>query len=233
MTRSAADLIIRKILAAALIVFPSALILVHIMHFRHWKDFFNFHSHYQPAPPDRVVAALIAAHNRWPLIHDPHIIGYLALPALPLCAFALYLLGRERRPLASPIAMMITITGTIYVGGVFAMWTAFYRGIGLLSPENAAGATVTFQAMTTPQGAFLLTTSLAKLAMIGLITQALALLGTPTVPRWSILCVALGCCFFLAFWDLDNWMMIGTLLILTGFLPMRKALVQETGNSAP
>lgn len=216
MTLSSPDHTIRRILAAALIAFPSALILVHIMHFRYWEDFFNFRAKYIPAAPDRVVAALIAGHNRWPLIHDPHIIGYLALPVLPLCAFALYLLGRARRPFASAIALMITITGTIYLGGVFAMWTAFYRGIGLLSPENLAGATVTFQAMTAPQGAFLLTTSLAKLAIIGLMAQALTLAGSRTVPIWSPVCVALGCCFFLAFWDLDNWMMIGTLLIRSG-----------------
>jgi hypothetical protein len=33
---------------------------------------------------------------------------------------------------------------------------------------------------------------------------------------------------FPGFWDLDNWMLIGTVLILAGFLPMRKALVRET-----
>ena len=221
---------VRKILAAALLVFPCAFILVFLMHFRHFADFFNFRMHYVPRPPDRVVAALIAGHNRAPLIHDPHMIAYLTLPVLALCAFALYLLGRGARPVASAITLMVTITGTIYTGGVFGMWTAFYRGIGLVDPANLAGATATFTAMTAPQGAFLLTTSLAKLVMIGLGGQALTLLGARAVPTWSIVSVALGSAMFLAFWDLDNWMLIAMGLILVGFLPMRKALVRQTDS---
>ena len=223
---------VRKILATALLVFPGVFVLVLIMHFRHFADFFHFRTHYVPAPPERVVAALIAAHNRWPMIHDPHMIAYLALPVLPLCAFALYLLGRSARPVASAIAMMITISGSIYMGGVFGMWTAFFRGLGLVDPANQAGATATFIALTTPQGAFLVTTTLAKLTMIGLAVQALTLVGTRVVPQWAIVCVVLGCALFLMFWDLNNWMLIGTLLLFVGFLPMRKVLLQVTDEVA-
>lgn len=221
---------IRKILATALLVFPCVFGLVFIMHFHRMADFLNFRMHYVPRSPDRVVAALIAAHNQWPLIHDPHMIAYLAMPVFPLCALALYLLGRQARPVASAIGLMTTITGTIYMGGLFGMWTAFYRGLGLVDPANLAGATATFTAMTTPQGAFLVTTTLAKLVMVGLAAQALVLLGTRTAPVWSILCVVLGCSLFLVFWDLDNWMLIGTLLMMIGFLPMKKALLQDADD---
>ena len=234
MTTTSTSPAVRRILARALLVFPIIFVAVFIMHFRRLTDFTHFRTHYTPAPPDRVVAALIAAHNRWPLIHDPHMIAYLALPVFPLCAFALYLLGRNARPVASAIAMMITITGTIYLGGVFGMWTAFYRGLGLVDPANQAGATATFAAMTTPQGAFLVTTTLAKLTMIGLAVQSLTLIGTRVAPLWAILCVVLGCSLFLMFWDLDNWMLIGTLLMAIGFLPMRKSLLQEeSANATP
>jgi len=219
---------IRKILAAALLVFPCSFILVFIMHFRHFADFLTFRWHYVSRDPARVVTALIAAHNNFPLIHDPHMIAYLSMPFLSLSAFALYVLGRGTRPVASAITLMITISGTIYMGGVFGMWTAFYRGLGLVDPANQAGAIATFTAMTAPQGAFLVTTTLAKLVMIGLAAQALVLLRTGVVPTWSIMSVALGASLFLAFWDLDNWMLIGAGLILAGFIPMRKALIQES-----
>jgi hypothetical protein len=222
---------VRKTLAAALLVFPCVFALVFIMHFRRWADFLNFRTHYVPAPPERVVAALIAAHNRWPLLHDPHMVAYLALPVFPLCAFALYLLGRSARPRASALALIITIAGSIYMGGVFGMWTAFYRGLGMVDPAHLAGATATFTAMTAPQGAFLVTTTLAKLTMIGLAAQVLTLLGTRVAPLWSILCIALGCLLFLIFWDLDNWMLIATLLMFIGFLPMRKSLLQEVEDA--
>jgi hypothetical protein len=221
------DYAIRRVLGAALVFFPCAYILVFIMHFRHFADFFVFRTRYVQVPPEKTVAALIRAQNHWPLIHDPHMIGYLSLPVIVLCAFALYLLGREARPLASAATMMITISGTIYMGGVFGMWTAFFRGIGLVDPRYTEGATATFTAMTTPQGAFLVTTTLAKLTMLGLAAQALVMLGTRVVPTWAILCVAAGCSLFLAFWDLDNWMLIGMLLMLAGFVAMRNQLLKE------
>jgi hypothetical protein len=219
---------IRRILATALLVFPCIFVLVFIMHFRRLSDFTHFRMQYVQASPERTVAALIAAHNHWPMVHDPHMIAYLALPIFPLCAFALYLLGRGVRPVASAITMMITITGTIYMGGLFGMWTAFYRGIGLVDSSNLAGATATFTALTTPQGAFLVTTTLAKLTMVGLAVQALNLVGVRVASVWAIVCVVLGCALFLVFWDLDNWMLIGTLLMAIGFLPMRGALLRET-----
>jgi hypothetical protein len=223
---------VRRVLAGALLTFPCVFAAVFIMHFRHLSDFLHFRWHYEPRAPERVVGALIAAHNRWPLIHDPHMIAYLFLPVFPLCAFAMYLLGRKARPLLSAIAMMITITGTIYMGGVFGMWTAFYRGLGQVDPKYLEGATATFAAMTAPQGAFLVTTTLAKLTMIGLAVQALTLWGLRTVPVWAVACVVFGCSLFLLFWDLDNWMLIGTLFMAAGFLPMRKTLFTD-GEKAP
>lgn len=227
MTSSSPDHSVRKILAGALLVFPCIFGLVFIMHFHHLADFTHFRLHYVPRSPERVVASLVAAQNRWPLIHDPHMIAYLALPVFPLCAFALYLLGRAKRPIASAITLMITISGTIYMGGLFGMWTAFYRGLGLVDPANLAGATATFTAMTTPQGAFLVTTTLAKLTMIGLAVQSLTLVGTRVVRLWAIACAVLGCLLFLIFWDLDNWMLLATALMMVGFLPMRGALLRR------
>lgn len=218
---------IRKILAAALLIFPGLFILVFVMHFHRAVDFLHFRLHYVPAPPERVVTALIRAQNHWPLIHDPHMIAYLGLPVFPLCAFALYVLGRRERPLASAITMMTTIIGVIYMGGVFGMWTAFYRGLGSVDPKYIEGATATFAAMTQPQGAFLVTTTLAKLTMVGLAAQALTLWRLPKVPAWSVICIVTGCVLFVTFWDLDNWMLIGTLLLMLGFLPLRTALLQE------
>ncbi|ABF39134.1 hypothetical protein Acid345_0129 [Candidatus Koribacter versatilis Ellin345] len=216
---------IRRILAVALFAFPCLFVLVFLMHFHHGADFFHFHLHYVPRDPARVVAALVAAQNRWPMVHDPHILGYLSLPLIQLCAFALYTVGRTRRPMASALAMMTTVTGTIYLGGVFGMWTAFYRGLGNVDPSQTQGAIATFTAMTANQGAFLMTTTLAKLAMIGLGAQALTLIGR--IPAWAVACIVAGAVLFLLFWDLDNWMTIGTLLMCAGFVPVRRALLAE------
>lgn len=222
---------VRRALAATLFVFPVVFVLVFFMHFRHAIDFFHFRLHYTPIPPERVVPGLIRAQNRWPMIHDPHILGYLFLPFLQLSAFSLYTVGKLRRPLACAVAMFVTTAGTIYLGGVFGMWTAFYRGLGLVDPKYTDGAIATFTAMTTDQGAFALTTTLAKLAMLGLALQALALAGR--IPAWAVACITAGAVLFLLFWDLDNWMMLGTFLFIAGFVPVRRALLEtEEARSA-
>ena len=171
-----------------------------------------------------MVTGLVHAQNRWPLFSDPHMIGYLGLPLLPLCAYALYMLGRRRRPLLSGIALFVTVSGTIFLGGIMGMWTAFYRGLGNVDPQYTAGAIATFGGMTEPHGAFLVTTTLGKLAILGLALQALTLLGLRGMPKWAVACIVVGCAMFLLFWDLDNWMLIGVTLMITGFLPASRLL---------
>jgi hypothetical protein len=210
--------------ALAMFLFPLLFIVVFLMHFQHPADFFHFRLHYAPRDPARVVTSLIRAQNRWPLFGDPHMLGYVGLPLLPLCAYGLYTLGRARRPLLSGIALFVTVSGTIFLGGILGMWTAFYRGLGNVDPQYTAGAIATFQGMTAPHGAFLVTTTLGKLGILGLALQALTLLGVRGMPKWAVACVVVGCAMFLSFWDLDNWMLIGVALMMTGFIPAFRIL---------
>jgi len=129
-------------------LFPLLFIAVFLMHFQHPSDFFHFRLHYTPRDQVRVVTSLVSAQNRWPMFADPHMLGYLGLPLLPLCGYALYTLGRAKRPLLSGIALFVTVSGTIFLGGIFGMWTAFYRGLGNVDPQYTAGAIATFQGMT-------------------------------------------------------------------------------------
>lgn len=225
-------LTIRRILATSMLLFPCLFILVFSLHFRRWSDFLTFRLHYVPADPEQVVAALIRSHNRYPMIHDPHVLAYLALPVLILCALAIYAVGKEVRPTVSAAALLITLTGVVYMGGVFGMWTAFYRGLGLVDARYQEGAAAAFIALTAPTGAFLLTTTLAKLTMVGFASQGLALLGTGSVPRWAPLSIAGGAALFLGFWDLDNWMLIGSMLILAGLIPIRRRLLSGNESGA-
>ena len=219
----------RNASAAGMFLFPILFIVVFLMHFSHPSDFFHFKLHYAPRDPATVVSSLVYAQNRWPMFADPHMLGYLGLPLLPLCAYALYTLGRSKRPVLSGIALFITVSGTVFMGGIMGMWTAFYRGLGNVDPAYTAGAIATFAGMTAPHGAFLVTTTLGKLAILGLALQALTLLGTRGIPGWAVACVVAGCALFLLFWDLDNWMLIGVTLIMTGFLPAFRALRHAQG----
>jgi len=128
--------------------------------------------------------------------------------------------------------LFVTMVGTIYLGGLFGMWTAFFRGIGNVDPSQVEGAIATFDALTQPSGAFLLTTTLAKLAYLGLILQSAVLLRVRRIPTWSPLAVIMGCVLFLLFWDQDNWMLLGSLFMLAGFTPLGMALERASSDRA-
>ena len=193
---------------------PVVLVLVFAMHLRNLSQFLDFRFHYVATPPGAVVPWLIANGGQRPLLHDPHVIAYLALPLLLSTALMLHGIARPRCPLASAAACTTTVVGTIYLGGLFGMWTSFYDGLSRVDPRDVEGAVAAFAALTSPHGAFLLTTTLAKLAFVGLSLQGLALWGPDVRARAASACIAVGSAVFLWFWDLDNWMLIGSVLLL-------------------
>jgi len=214
---------LRSFAAAALpMLLPVLLVLVFAMHLRSLPQFLDFRLHYQPTPPEVVVPWLIAHVAQRPLLHDPHVIAYLALPLSLATGWALHRSARSRRPVASAAACATTMVGTIYLGGLFGMWTSFYDGLAHVDPSQVEGAIASFAAMTSPHGAFLLTTMLAKLAFVGLGLQGLVLWDRDLCARVGSACIAAGAALFLAFWDLDNWMLVGSLLLLLGIAMSRR-----------
>jgi hypothetical protein len=213
----------RSLFSSALpLLLPVLLVIVFALHMRSLPQFLDFRLHYEPTPPD-VVARALVGHGQRGLLLDPHLIAYLALPLFLATARMLHRRTHDRRPLASRAAFALTAIGTIYLGGLFGMWTAFYDGLAQVDVADLQGAAHTFGAMTAPRGAFLLTTTLAKLAFVGLGLQGLLQWEADTRSRVAAACVAVGCGLFLAFWDLDNWMLVGSLLLLAGLVAGRRA----------
>lgn len=207
----------RSFASAALpMLLPVMLVLVFAMHLRSLPQLLDFRLRYAPTPPGVVVPWLIAHGSQRPLLHDPHVIAYLALPLFLATAWMLYGIARPRRPVASAAACVTTVAGTIYLGGLFGMWTSFFDGLARVDPRNVDGAIATFAATTSPHGAFLLTTTLAKLAFVALALQGLVLWGRDARARAASICIVAGCALFLAFWDLDNWMLVGSVLLMLG-----------------
>jgi hypothetical protein len=214
----------RQMQAAALLGLPLLWLLMFALHFRSLADFLVLRLRYVPIPAESKVTGLIAAHNRWPMIHDPHMIGYLSLPLLSLAAFGLYSLGRRVNPVLASLGLSLTVIGGFYVGGVFGLFTALTRGIGDVDPRFSDGAIATYAAVTADHGAYGLTRGLAELALLGIAVQAAALWRAPGIPRWATASVSVGCALFLVFWDVDNLMFIGCLSLIAGFLPISKEL---------
>ena len=200
------------------VLLPLMLVAVFSMHLRTLPAFLDFKTHYVPRPAADVVPALIKHGADRPLLHDPHVVAYLGLGLFLLMGLALYQRGRVRRPRASAWTFALTAAGTIYLGGLFGMWISMYDGLAHVDARYTEGAVATFSAMTAPRGAFLLTTTLAKLEFVGLALQGAVLWGRQFRQRASALSIVLGSAMFLAFWDLDNWMLVGSLLLAIGAL---------------
>jgi len=217
--------------AYALLGLPILWLLMLALHFRALADFFVLRLRYVPVPATVKVPALIAAQNRWPMIHDPHMIGYLSLPLLMLGAFGLYAIGRRTAPVLATIGLSLTVTGVIYLGGVFGLFTALSRGLGDVDARFTDGAIATYAAATADRGAYGLTRTLAELALLGLAVQCVALWRAPRIPRWATVLVGVGCGFFLAFWDVDNLMFVGCLCLVAGFMPVSRELRRVSAES--
>ena len=118
MNETSVDRFIRRAQALALVGLPLLWMLMIALHFRALGDFFVFHERYVPRPAADTVTRLIEARNLWPMIHDPHLIGYLTLPLLVLGAFGLYRIGRHIRPGIASLGVSLTAMGSIYLGGL-------------------------------------------------------------------------------------------------------------------
>jgi hypothetical protein len=221
------DRFVRQAQAIALILVPALWLVMSAFHFHSLKDMFVVQWHYIPHPAADTVSHLILARNRWPMIHDPHWIGYLSLPLLVLGAFGLYALGRRVRPTLAALGVALTVTGSLYIGGVFGLFTSLMRGLGDVDPRYTDGAVATYAAATADHGAYGLTRALAELALLGLAVQTAALWRAPRIPRWTTATLIFGCVLFLAFWDIDNWMIIGELCLITGLSPICRELRRD------
>ena len=214
----------RQMQALALVGLPLLWLLMFALHFPSLDDFLVLRLHYVPAPAADKVTHLIAAQNRWPMIHDPHMIGYLSLPLLVFGALGMHSLGRRTNPALAALGVSLTVVGCIYVGGVFGLFTALTRGLGDVDVRFSDGAIATYVAVTADHGAYGLTRGLAELALLGIAVQAAALWRTPGIPRWATAAVVFGCALFLGFWDVDNLMFVGSLCLIAGFIPISRKL---------
>jgi len=224
MNTQTADRLIRKSQAIALVGLPVLWLAMSLLHFRSLADLLTLRRRYVRRPAEDTVTRLIRAHNSWPMIHDPHWIGYLSLPLLVLGAFGLYGLGRRARPAMAALGVSLTVTGCLYIGGVFGLFTSLMRGLGDVDPQFTEGAIATYAAATADQGAYGLTRTLAELALLGFAVQAAALWPVPRVPRSAIVTTICGCALFLTFWDVDNLMIVGELCLITGALPISREI---------
>jgi hypothetical protein len=201
-----------------LLVFPLVLMIAFGLHFTSIEEFFVFRLRYEPRTASEFMANLTGP-ARMRLYTLPHLVGYLDLPLLIGAALFLGSVLFEERPWVAVLGVVSAAVGAVYMGGVFGSWLSF-GAVGNVGPDQVAGAIPALEALTEMQGPMLLTTTLSGLGLLGLMVLGGGLFFTNVVPKWSPALIFLGNLMILVFMDLDNWMLIGALMMLIGGLPI-------------
>ena len=89
-----------------------------------------------------------------------------------------------------------------------------------VAPGQSAGTVPALEALIRMQGPLLWSTILAGFSLIGLMVLAIGLFRSRLVPRWCALLILIGSLMMSVFIDVDNLMLAGALLVLSGTAPI-------------
>jgi len=209
----------------SLLLLPLALMVAFGLHFNSLSEFFVFKLKYEPNSTNEFMATLIGpSANRLFII--PHGVGYLSLPLFIATALTLSQILFKKKPWFAIVGTSLTSIGTVYMGGVFGTWLSF-SALANLAPDQIDGAIPALAALTEMRGVLLFTSILSVLSLLGLMVLAVGLYLSRIVPRWSAIMIFIGNLIIIVFMDLDNWMLVGALLILIGMIPISLRLLNN------
>ncbi|MCP3922646.1 MAG: hypothetical protein GY714_08685 [Desulfobacterales bacterium] len=204
------------------IIFPATLIVSFIIHHMgeySMADMIKLKLIYIPPSPERFMELFSSNSNLDFII--PHLIIYLAIPfGISAVIYFGYLLF-EKKPWLSIIGTSLSITGIVFMGGVFGSWLSF-TAIGNINAELVPGVIDVIEELTKKQGMLLLSSLLAGLSLLGFMIIAAGLFYTKVIPRWQSAFIFAGNAIIIFFMDIDNLMLVGSILWFTGALPFLK-----------
>ncbi len=211
---------LNKIGAFSLIAFPSILIVAFSMHFMGEfgvRDFFNFQLSYTQPSPERFME-LFRSDKSLDFVL-PHLTVFLALPLLVPAIVYLSNILFNKKPMLSIVAVLLTMMGTVFMGGIFGSWLSFVA-IGNVSAEQVLESIPALTALIQSNTLLGMTGILAGFSLIGFVVISIGLLISKVIPRWQAALILIGNLMIIMFMDLDNLMLIGATLWLIGVLPV-------------
>jgi len=139
----------------------------------------------------------------------PHYFLYGSMPVYIALGLTLMHATYEKAPWQAFIGAILSIIGGVYFIGVLGAY------------------------LSTPIGSVLMTSILkisfvlCMLVFVGNILLGLALYKSNITAKWSSLVFILGNMLILVFPGIENWMTIGSLLMLVGMLPLAKTIYSK------
>ncbi len=139
----------------------------------------------------------------------PHYFIYSAFPFYIALAIALMYKLYKKAPWHAFIGVILSIIGSVYFIGVLGAFLS--NPIGSVNPTNILK--ISF--------------ALCILVFVGNIIQGVALLKTTILAKWQSILFLLGNILILIFPGVENWMALGSLLILIAFFPLSVKILKH------
>lgn len=171
------------------------------------------------ASVEQFLATITSPDGGFRLFALPHYIVYVTMPVF--IAASLYLARSlfGRAPWLALIGATLTSIGAVYFIGVLGAWLSF-PVIATIPVGQPADLLPTLAALSRVQGILLVSTILSIFVMLGMLVLGVGLLRSRIVPRRFAVLVILGNLLILAFGGVENWMVVGALLMLMGLSPL-------------
>lgn len=213
--------LLKKTAAVILLAFPVIMMLAFIMHFNSFHSFFNFRLVRDPYDAGKLFDVLVSGKG-----HGFIMAHFVAFISVPLFFMAILILGHflyADKPLIAISGVIIGVVGCAAMAAVFGAWLSF-TGIATVDKSNYVSARMAFIELVRMKGMLKMFTLLSNLSFVSLIILAIGLIWAKEFSLWRMLCIVLGAILFIIFMDLDNWMFIGSFLLLLGFIPITRKL---------
>lgn len=203
----------------SLLALPILLAITFILHFTSLAEFANFQLAKPSFSAERLFQTLSGDDGGFRFFVLPHLVGYLSLPLFLLSASAIAYVSYSRRPRQTLTGLILTATGVVFLGGVFASWLSF-AAIGNVKNVPADALISVLGALIELKGPLLISTVFSALTFFGMIILGVGLHQARILPRWSSSLYIAGNLMIVLFMDLDNWMLIGAVMQCIGIYPL-------------
>lgn len=213
-----------KMIGIAMLAFPTMSMVGFLMHFKNIGDFFNFTFKYVPLSAQGYYEKIIGADG-FHLFTLPHAVA--AISIVLLLPATLYLANSliKRKSWFGLIGGVFSFIGIIGEISVFAIWLSFSSWANL--PKELVGSGLPyFQNAIAMTGVLKVVAVLALFNFVGIITMSIGMIVTKMTPKITPILLIISSIIFILFMDLDNWMFIGSSLILVALFPFAFRLLK-------
>lgn len=171
--------------------------------------FLNFNFSYKATDATAGLTALSDPSLLFRYYLLPHYFIYASMPVYIGLALSLMYASYKKAPRHSFSGAVLSIIGAVYFVGVLGAFLSIPMG------------TVT---MT---NVLKISFALSMLVFVGNILLGISLYKTQAIARWSALLFILGNVLILVFPGIENWMALGSLLMVIGLFPMSKKIISH------